>query len=124
MELNIDDLGDVFKKMYNDRAKWYAIGLELHVSSGTLAAIESEHRDPATCLRKTLEDWLKQVDPKPTWEALEDARKSCTVQEYHLEEYLEERYGARHCYNRTWMEHHPNGRMPVVALALERIGGK
>ena len=56
--------------------KWYDLGLELGVEDVTLDIIKSNcHDDVETCFRKMLSEWLKMIDPQPSWERLIAALK-------------------------------------------------
>ena len=85
-ELGIRDLRIVQRAAWDARAKWYNIGLELEIDSGTLDVIEGNSKDIDSCFRAMLTTWLKMVDPKPTWEALAEALQSSTVGYEHLTE--------------------------------------
>ena len=54
-----NDLGDLLSKLYPVRAKWYNLGLALHIHPDDLDAIRSQisssHDD---CLREMLKLWL------------------------------------------------------------------
>jgi len=92
MELSLDDLATVRKELHEARTKWYDIGLELKVPVGTLDSIEAQSDDTKKCLLEALKHWLKTVDPKPTWQALVDALRSCVVEENQLANSLEEKH--------------------------------
>ena len=92
MALSLDDLGTVRKELHEARTKWYDIGLELKVPVGTLESIEAQSDDPKKCLLEALKHWLKTVDPKPTWQVLVDALRSCVVEENQLANSLEEKH--------------------------------
>ena len=92
MELGIPDLLDVRREVFKACPKWYDVGLELRVPVHTLDSIRIQFTDPADCLRETLKQWLKGIDPKPTWSALVDALRSDAVGEHCLARELEEKY--------------------------------
>jgi len=92
MELSLDDLVTVRKELHEARTKWYDIGLELKVPVGTLDSIEAQSDDAKKCLLDTLKHWLKTVDPKPTWQLLVNALRSCLVKENRLANSLEEKH--------------------------------
>ena len=64
--LSIDDLGDVYTKLYDARAKWFDIGLAFNVNHGTLEAIRSDHCESGDCLRETLAYRIQSGGPL-TW---------------------------------------------------------
>ena len=92
MALSLDDLSIVRKELHEARTKWYDIGLELKVPVGTLDSIKAQSDDPKECLLEALKHWLKTVDPKPTWQVLVDALRSCVVEENQLANSLEEKH--------------------------------
>ena len=56
------------------------LGLEKHV----LNKIKADEEGVRNCLHEMLSEWLKHVDPSPTWAALADAVE--TVDEYKAQE--------------------------------------
>lgn len=53
--------------------QWQNVGtlLDPELPEGTLGSIKVEYlNQPNNCLRATLECWLKQTDPHPSWSAL------------------------------------------------------
>ena len=72
--------------MWDARAKWYNIGVELQVDPGTLDAIKGNNEDIDGRFTATLNTWLKMVKPKPTLAALAEALQSPTVGFGHLAE--------------------------------------
>ena len=92
MELSPGDLATVLKELYEARTKWYYIGLELKVPWVTLDSIKAQSDDEQERLLEALKHWLKTVDPKPTWQVLVDALRSCVVEENQLANSLEEKH--------------------------------
>ena len=87
--LNISDLHKVQDAIWAARAKWYDIGLRLGISADTLDAIDNAHQHkPEECFTHTIKEWLRNDDPRPTWEALADALRSPVVGHAHLAENL------------------------------------
>ena len=80
------------EELNNVRAKWYNIGLQLHVSVGTLDAVKEQYDDLSHCLRETLKTWLKTCPSAPTWSNIVDALRSSTVGEVRLAADLEQKY--------------------------------
>ena len=73
--------------------KWFNLGLNLKLHMGTLKHIQKQYPDPSEALREMLFNWLKKVDPPPTWEGLACALESRTVGEPRLAEQLR----TEHC---------------------------
>ena len=50
--------------------KWEVIGISLQLEPGLLDIIKTDHpSDCRACLREVLKEWMKQVDPPPSWSA-------------------------------------------------------
>ena len=78
--LTLDDLSEVQSIVWELRSKWYNIGLNLHIKPSTLDAIRCNyHHQCEDCIREVLKEWLKRVDPRPTWDALQEALNSPSV---------------------------------------------
>ena len=69
--LTIDDLKDIISEIRDARSKWEEIGLQLNIRKPDLDAIDKELRgNTQACLKEVITQWLKQVDPPPTWSAI------------------------------------------------------
>ena len=66
---------DVFRATLNVAAEWYNIGILLSIPDGTLSRIKHDEGGSGanSCLRVMLIEWLKRIDPPPTWSELADA---------------------------------------------------
>ena len=96
--LTLDDLYDVLDQLHEVRAKWYDLGGSLKVRASTLDAIKVEHRNaPDICLREMISHWLRQVTPRPCWNAVVVALCKPIVNEPHLAETLETKYCSGMC---------------------------
>ena len=88
--LSVDDLGEVQRKLFAVRNEWYNLGLELGQRAATLDSIDAKYNsDPSQCFRQVLKEWLKGVNPPPTWQAMVNALKSPTVEQSHLAEKIQ-----------------------------------
>ena len=91
--LTVDDLYDVLDQLHEVRAKWYDLGGSLELRASTLDAIKVEHHNaPDVCLRQTISHWLRQVTPRPCWNAIVFALRKPIVNEPRLAETLETKY--------------------------------
>ena len=80
--------------------EWYSLGLLLNVPSASLSSFRRNDHD---CLCETLQEWLKQTDPPPTWHELAevvepfDRSKSQEIRQRYC--VGDERYeeGMNHC---------------------------
>ena len=67
----MSDLASVQRAVWQGRAKWYNIGLELGLVAGTLDAIqETQHYNTDRCFTETLKIWLESPDLHPSWRSL------------------------------------------------------
>ena len=77
--LNQSDLKQVYKAVFDARAKWRRIGLELELAHGDLEAIDSRYRNPEDQLEQVLAKWLNRGEA--TWRQLSEALYSVPVGE-------------------------------------------
>ena len=68
-------------ELYEVRAKWYDLGVQLRMKTSDLDAIETEHpKNSNVCLRRMLSVWLtREVHSPPTWQTVVDALSSPAV---------------------------------------------
>ena len=68
------DLADVQRALWDGRAKWYNLGLELGLKAGTLDAIQQTNGyNVDSCFRSMLKEWLRKTELVPTWSSLAGA---------------------------------------------------
>ena len=66
--------------MWDGRAKWYNIGLQLELSAGTLDAIQkTNYDDTDSCFRETLKKWLRSTELNPSCRGLAKALRAPSV---------------------------------------------
>ena len=70
------DLNEVLDITWKYRAQWRAIGTQLGIDQGTLAAISENERKVENCLSEMINKWLRHTDPMPTRSALTAALNS------------------------------------------------
>ena len=69
--LTVNDLASVQRAVWEGRAVWYNLGLELGILSGTLDAIKlANQSDPGYCFTETLKLWLRSYELRPSWSSL------------------------------------------------------
>ena len=86
----MDDLADVQRRLYVVKTEWYNLGLELGQRVSTLDSIDTKYSgDPSQCFRQVLKEWLKGVNPPPTWQAMVNALKSPTVAQPQVAEHIQ-----------------------------------
>lgn len=66
-------LPQAFKLLLPLSFEWMNIGVMLNLPGHTLRRIGIEQHDTRSRLREVLSEWLKQIDPLPTWFALAEA---------------------------------------------------
>ena len=89
MSLNINDLGEVLKELWETRAKAYDIGLMLKVPNGSLECIKK--LDPPDQLRDMLQAWL-QIAARQNWKTIVEALQSPVIGEPALAAVIEKKY--------------------------------
>ena len=67
---------DVLKELLPLATDWSTIGALLGIEEHILDKIKSEEDRVHDQLRKMLSEWLRQVDPAPSWKDLADAVES------------------------------------------------
>ena len=68
------EISSALKLLLPIASRWANIGVVLGVPIGIVDAIKYDNRNSCSaCLREMLIEWLKQVDPPPTWENLIEA---------------------------------------------------
>ena len=87
--LNENSLKHLVNDLYIVRKKWKWIGLGLGVKSSELDAMCGSLLE---CLYSMLSEWVKGVDPGPSWEELVAVLRSPTVDETGLAKELEETF--------------------------------
>ena len=78
------DLAKLQRLLHDVRSKWYNIGVQLNINTGTLDAIRREWYDCGDCLREMIKHWLSSG--YPTIDALMEALSSEPVGENKLAE--------------------------------------
>ena len=77
-------------------AKWEAIGISLQLESGLLEIIKEDNpNDCRARLREMLKEWMKQVNPPPSWSAIIKAVKDAGYSR--LARILREKYLPNTC---------------------------
>ena len=90
--LGPDDLDAVLTEILDAKTKAKYLGLKLGLSSATVEGICQQYDSLQDHLSHVLEEYLKKVDPHPTWKAIAIVMRSPTVNFPHLAERIEEKY--------------------------------
>ena len=82
VELNSGNLREVVNLTWPARLEWSSLGLGLGMDKTTLEVIRHDNHDKVKpCFKEMLSEWLKMVDPQPSWErlviALQDPSVGC-----------------------------------------------
>ena len=83
------DLASVQDAVWDGRAKWYNIGLQLGLIAGTLDAIrQTNNNHTDDCFTTILKEWLRRGDLQPSWISLTRSLRARSVGLGHLAEQL------------------------------------
>ena len=105
--LTLNDFKIVQESIWDARAEWFNLGLQLNVKIASLEAIQKTHKENCdTCMNTMLIEWLNQSDPPPTWSTLVVALRQQTVAQGRLANCIERRYLKHTSNNRK--ENHSN----------------
>ena len=66
-------MSDALRALLSISKDWKNLGALLDIRSETLDIIERDEPNTISCLRAMLTEWLKQINPPPTWTQLIDA---------------------------------------------------
>jgi len=91
-ELTEGDLVTVLNEIYEARVRAHFVGLNLKIPTDVLESIKTRYDDDGERLYYVIMEFLKRLDPKPTWRAIVDALKSPTVNMAKLAEKIEAKF--------------------------------
>ena len=74
--LCIDNTRELLDLLWDHRAKWNLLGIQLGINDSTLEAIGMDQQKAENALVEVIKEWLRQVDPRPTRSALTMALRS------------------------------------------------
>ena len=77
-DLSPDNTKEVLDEMWDYRARWKFIGIQLQIDDGTLDAIEKDCKMVDDCLLRMINYWLRN-SPRPTRETIQVALQSKQV---------------------------------------------
>ena len=88
-----EDLPTLVNELYEVRAIWYDVGVQLRMMPSDLDAIQTQcQNNPKTCLRQMFSDWLTKVPSPPTWQRVVDALSSPAIGKQSTAERLKQVY--------------------------------
>ena len=88
----VPELLELLDALQDKAAKWFMIGLQLHLSTDELDIIEADSAGVEECLRNVLRKWRSKTHPPPTWRALINTLRTSAVGEVVLARQLEARF--------------------------------
>ena len=92
LELTEDDLATILNEIQEARARAYYVGLNLKLPTDLLDSIMSQYSDHLDRLLHVLKEFLRRVEPRPTWSAVVNALQSPSVGLLKLAEKIEKKY--------------------------------
>ena len=90
--LGPDDAVSVLEGILEAKTQARYIGLKLKLPAHIVDGIRVKYSDPQDHLHGIIEEYLKQVNPTPTWRAIADALKSPSVNLPHLAKRIEDNH--------------------------------
>ena len=94
VDLVPDNLPKLLNLLADASPEWMDLGLQLGVNQTSLRVIERDHRDMTKrCFMEMLTEWLKMIDPLPSWEGLIAALKSPSVKRKDLAKMVKKELG-------------------------------
>ena len=108
---------DVRGILYPMREKWYHLGIQLKIDTGTMNSIRAQYQNnPSDCLLQMLKEWLNHSSLLPTWEALVTSLTSEHIGESELAQTIIE----KHCphLQRTVLKQHKGKSLYVLVNYL------
>ena len=91
-ELTEDDLATILNEIQEARARAYYVGLNLKLPTDLHDRIMSQYSDHLDRLLHVLKEFLRRVEPRPTWSAVVNALESPSVGMAKLAEKIEQKY--------------------------------
>lgn len=94
VDLVPDNLRKLQTLVWDARINWFNLGLELRLKENTLKVIEINcNHKVETCFREMLSEWLRAIDPLPSWEGLLVALKQPPVACKKLAKEIKKKFG-------------------------------
>ena len=73
-EAGVPLLKDLLKEFYTNAKLWEDLGIQLGINDAQLIHIKSDNTgDSKGCLREMFREWLKSIEPLPSWPAVVNA---------------------------------------------------
>ena len=91
--LNEEDVPKVVCEILEVQTKFNIFGRVLGLPKVTVDSIYQQHSDPQECLFRVLDEFVKQVEPPPTWRVILEALRNPLINYHRLAHKVE----MKHC---------------------------
>ena len=88
-----DDVPEIVANILDAQTKSELLGRVLKLSPSRVSGIHKQYKDPEECLFRVIDEFVKQVDPRPTWRAILTALRHPTIRLTGLADEIE----SKHC---------------------------
>ncbi|CAI8037814.1 hypothetical protein GBAR_LOCUS21140, partial [Geodia barretti] len=88
-----DDVPEIVANILDAQTKSELLGRVLKLSPSRVSAIHMQYKDPEECLFRVIDEFVKQVDPIPTWRVITTALRHPTIRLTGLADEIE----SKHC---------------------------
>ena len=93
--LSQDDVPDVVREIFDVRTKSDKFGRVLKLPKATVDCIYQQNSDPQDRLFAVLDEFVKQVEPPPTWRVIVEALRHPMIGQHRLAQEIETKYCPR-----------------------------
>ena len=122
--LGYDDITDIAQELFNVQAKAEILGQLLKLPQGTMEAIFLEYKKPLDCLMKVIGEFVKQIEPPPTWKTIANALRNPLIGEAYLARKIERKHcglsGANNGMGFTALDYELLLRLTMHGLLLQK----
>ena len=92
MTFTENDVPEIVQNILTLKAKLKALGFILKIPKPRLDSIHQQHSNTQDCLLGVIDEFVKQVHPRPTWRVILSALRSPLIREYHLALKIERKF--------------------------------
>ena len=93
--LNQEDVPNVVCEILEVQTKSKTFGRVLGLPRVTVDSVHQQNSDPQECLFGVLDEFVKQVEPPPTWRVIVDALRNRLISQHRLAQEIENKYCPR-----------------------------
>ena len=93
--LSPDDVPDVMCEIFDVRTKSDKFGRVLKLPKATVDSIYQQYSDPQDRLFAVLDEFVKQIEPPPTWRVIVEALRHPLIGQHRLAQEIESKYCPR-----------------------------